>query len=65
MDVLRIHCFHNVALDIETEGLLLVALKPEFASYIRRLLEQKSLSCDTCGIYKQYKCHLHLSSKEQ
>jgi len=52
-------------LDIETEGLLLVALKPEFASYIGRLLEKKSLSCDTCGIYKQYKCLVHLLSKEQ
>jgi 23S rRNA-/tRNA-specific pseudouridylate synthase len=52
-------------LDIETEGLLLVALKPEFASYIGRLLQQKSLSSDTCGIYKQCKCLVHLSSKEQ
>ena len=52
-------------LDIETQGLLVVALKPEFASYIASLLRQKSLSSDTRGIYKEYKCLVRLSSKEQ
>jgi len=60
-------------LDVETDGLLLVSIKPEFSSYIGRLLQQKSTQASTvkaqettlssplvAAIHKRYKCLLCL-----
>jgi 23S rRNA-/tRNA-specific pseudouridylate synthase len=62
-------------LDIDTEGLLLVAVKPEFASFMGRLLQDKTMaatgsgnnfdvpSCtgQSLGLQKQYKCLVQVS----
>ena len=61
-------------LDIETFGLLLVATKPSFATYISRLLEKKTISCTTStsdiakdlsnhAITKKYRCLVVLSGQ--
>jgi 23S rRNA-/tRNA-specific pseudouridylate synthase len=52
-------------LDIETEGLLLVALKPAFSSYVGQLLEKKSLIAESHDMHKQYKCLVCLNSLQQ
>ena len=59
-------------LDIETEGLLLVATKPEFSAYMGRILQQKSLSATASSdksrptaLHKQYRCLVRLTSQQQ
>lgn len=62
-------------LDIETEGLLIVATKPEFSSYMGRMLQQKSLLCQAnnvhenhhpvADIHKQYRCLVRLADPQQ
>ncbi|CAB9509792.1 RNA pseudouridine synthase 6, chloroplastic [Seminavis robusta] len=58
-------------LDIDTEGLLVVAMRSEFASFMGRLLQDKTLlqnsnndnndgNRTTSGIHKQYKCLLRV-----
>ena len=63
-------------LDIETEGLLLVSTKPEFSSYMGRMLQQKSLISQAgdvkdekhrpvVAIHKQYRCLVRLTDPQQ
>jgi 23S rRNA-/tRNA-specific pseudouridylate synthase len=62
-------------LDTDTSGLLLIASRPQFASYVSRLLEQKTRSCNTRdlnqqegenilkdSIMKRYRCLLGIST---